>query len=177
MIKLICLGAVPLLAAFVYGQRDPEPMVPASYSVEESDRIFLANLDVEEKASRESVARDEQELMAQRLASQPVPVAMAVAMPPPAPKAPPIPRAALVRAAAPATPATSAPDVTLAFGGTSLPRNETTPASTEPEVRRAIPLTNAIPVARAIPAPAASNRPSTGPYQGEVFTFSSYSGR
>lgn len=142
-------------------------MVPAFYAVEESDRIFLANLDVREAATREQVAEADRASATRVQGSQPVPVAVAVAMPPSAPEAPPIPRATLVRAAAPVTPATSAPEATLAFGGTSLTRNETTPASTEPEVRRAIP------VARAIPAPVASNRASTGPYQGEIFTFSS----
>jgi len=173
MIKLICLGAVPLVAAFIYGQRDPEPLLPSFHAVETEDRIFLANLDVDEMAKRESVARAEQELVAQKLASQPVPTAVAVPMAPPAPKALPIPRATLVRAAAPAKPAlaTRPSEVTLAFGGTSLTPNETTPASAELEVRRAIPVTKAIPAARTIPVPAASGRASIVIYHGEVFTF------
>ncbi|MEP6671498.1 MAG: hypothetical protein ABJF10_20215 [Chthoniobacter sp.] len=184
MIKSMFLGVIPLVAAIIYGQREPEPLLPPFHAVETEDRIFLANLDVQEAASRESAARAEQ-VVAQRLASQPAPkavvVALPVATPPPARQAPPIPRATLVRAATPATttPATSAADVTLAFGGTSLMRHdpETMPAGAEPEVRRAMPVTKAIPVARAVPVMPSSNRASIVIYQGEVFTFPAYGRR
>lgn len=159
MIKLIYLGAVPLLAAYIYGDRNPEPMVPRFHSVEQADRIFLANLDTQDAAAREaSVPRE---------ASAPVPVAVPVAIAVPVAKPNPM-RAAMPIPVARAIPVVrDAPEQPAAQ--TAIAHETTaTPAvadlGTTMEVRRAIPVVPHHTVYRA----------ANGSYQGEVFTFPAY---
>ncbi|MEI9897702.1 MAG: hypothetical protein WDN28_28555 [Chthoniobacter sp.] len=144
MIKFLSLGAVPLLAAFVYGQRDPEPMVPTFHRVEEADRIFLANLDDQEAAQRESALQADREAAAQLQSSRPVPVAVAVPAATPSPVRATLPTARATVASIPpvAVRASIQPAAGLetATGIDSLSRNEAQSATGigEPEVRRAI---------------------------------------
>ncbi len=147
MIKLLCLGAIPLAAAFFYGEPDAEPRASRSPIAETEDRIFLANLDAQDAASRDGAAERDREFLAKLEDSLPVPVAVAVAVAPPE-KLRPIPG----RAAGPVS-SVVPPRVTPS------PKNETPgeqrapsgppdpslsgngePAMIMPEVRRAIPV-------------------------------------
>jgi hypothetical protein len=56
LIKLIGLGVVPLVAAYMYGGGPSEPMLPPSYAAEEADRIFLAELQSQDTTQRERAA-------------------------------------------------------------------------------------------------------------------------
>jgi hypothetical protein len=146
MIKLLSLGMLPLVVAFVYGQRLSEPLISSSFREAEADRIFLAQMESQETAAREQIesAQRAAALKLQACAPVPVavPVAVAVATPFPVRRAIPIPKSA-------------GPQTSIAFGGTALrgqnagtekperagsPSPEGTAPNPEPEVRRAIPI-------------------------------------
>ena len=162
MIKLISLGAFPLLAAFLFGQPKPQSMLPPFHAVAEADRIFLANLDSQDAATLERTARNDREFLVALQARQPAPVAVPVSTPIPVRAAIPILPAVRPRLAASAVAASGASIATAAVPLTSAVHNETS-AANDPEVRRAIPV--------------ASHRSTILIYHGEVFTFPPLSAR
>ena len=121
---LLFSTALPVLGAYFYGQRPPEPLVPDFHVVEEADRIFLAEL---EGRNLPLIAVTE---------TVPVRAALPVASAPIREVAP-VETVRVPRAEAPVPSSVPAAIPVRA----SATQNLTT-AGAEPEVRRAIPVTS-----------------------------------